>query len=290
MRCWLAIWLICLLPLVAGADSIRVATYNLRNYLIMDRNLDGVYRPEYPKPEAEKKALRACILSARPDVLAVQEIGGAAFLEELRRDLKDEGLEYPHSALFQGADEARMLAVLSRIPFVEAGGQKAMDFTYYGERVYVRRGLQEVRFETDGQAWVLFNLHLTSRWTEREDDPESEHRRTGEARTIRNYIRENYPPQTRYLLVGDFNSPMNSRPLRRFMEVNEKILAEPLPATDTRGEYWTYFWQREYSYQRVDFILASPPMLGHVRSHGIVDIPEALQGSDHRLVYADLAF
>jgi hypothetical protein len=35
----------------AFAESLRVATYNVRNYLEVDRWVDGRYRPQFPKPE-----------------------------------------------------------------------------------------------------------------------------------------------------------------------------------------------------------------------------------------------
>ena len=43
----------------AAAGSLAVATWNVENYLPAARRVDGVFRPGYPKPEAEKAALRA---------------------------------------------------------------------------------------------------------------------------------------------------------------------------------------------------------------------------------------
>ena len=34
--------------------TIRVASYNVHNYLSMDRIVEGRWRPDYPKPEKEK--------------------------------------------------------------------------------------------------------------------------------------------------------------------------------------------------------------------------------------------
>ena len=39
---------------VSGKESIRIASYNLRNYLITDRLVEGQWKVNYPKPEAEK--------------------------------------------------------------------------------------------------------------------------------------------------------------------------------------------------------------------------------------------
>ena len=63
--------------LLFGVDSfleaegeIRVGTFNVRNYLIIYRRIEGRYRPDYPKPEYEKSIIRQTIVEANPDVLA----------------------------------------------------------------------------------------------------------------------------------------------------------------------------------------------------------------------------
>lgn len=63
-----------------AGDWLTVATYNVQNYTLSDRRLpDGGFRPDYPKPEAEKMALRAVIRSLGADIIALQEVGGAPF-------------------------------------------------------------------------------------------------------------------------------------------------------------------------------------------------------------------
>ena len=74
--------------------KLRVATYNVRNYLMTDRLVPGklgdklIWRKNYPKPEIEKTALRRIIAKVDPDILALQEMGGAPYLKELQRDLE----------------------------------------------------------------------------------------------------------------------------------------------------------------------------------------------------------
>jgi len=92
--------------------TIRVASYNIRNYLSMDRIVEGKWRPDYPKPEKEKSVVRETILSVRPDILALQEIGSQMHLEELRRDLSNQGLEYKGSAWLEAHDSERHVAAL----------------------------------------------------------------------------------------------------------------------------------------------------------------------------------
>ena len=272
-----------------------MATYNLYNYLSMDREVDGHWQEDYPKPEAEKTALREAIRAADADVLAVQEIGGPGYLEELQRDLRAEGLDYPHAAILMGPDETRHTAVLSRLPFSRVLTHDRLDFTFNGEREQVRRGLLEVGFETDGVAWTLFVVHLKSRWTIRKSDPLARKQRAGEAQVCRDLIRRSFPDPERdlYLIVGDFNDARDSSPLRRFLEVSGRELSQRVDAVDSRGEAWTFHYRKRDLYERVDFLLASPALAKHIvgGSARIIDILPATDiASDHRPVCVELSF
>jgi len=280
------------LPFLGSAESIRIASYNLYNYLDTQRWVDGQFRPDYPKPEEEKKALRAVIKAVNADVLALQEIGGRLHLEELRRDLALEGIRYEFGDVLLGPDENRRVGVLSKIPF-RSEKHTGLDFHYFGKREVIKRGLFELNFGHDQSSWTLFVVHLKSRWTDRKDDNQSSQRRTREAQAARDFIRKHYPPQTnpRYLVVGDFNDTKRSAPVRRFLTVNETELTRLVPTFDSRGESWTFHYRTEDKYERVDFILASPAIAPWiVGGRGVIydRQPETGIGSDHRLIYLDL--
>lgn len=289
-----------LLALVVGFGSgvsfleggtVRVATYNVENYLVMDRIVDGTWRPDYPKREKEKKAVRAVIAAVNPDVLALQEMGPPPFLLELQRDLKSEGFDYPYGYVLQADDEVRHLAVLSRLPFLEVRAHTDADFPYFGERERIKRGLLEVVFSSEEGEWSLFVVHLKSKWTERPDDPQAELKRAGEATAARDRILELHDPEAGalYLIAGDFNDTRDTPPLRRFFRRGPVTISEPIPAADSRGHKWTQHWERQNLYSRLDYLLASPAMLEKVeggRGH-IHDGPGSELASDHRLVWAD---
>ncbi len=302
-RTWFAAAVACavgLAVLLAGslsaAETIRVATYNVENYLVMDRWVDEQdrWRPAYPKPESEKAALRAVILEVAPDVLALQEMGSPPFLEELRRDLRREGLDFPYAHVLQAEDEVRHVAVLSRLPFQEVVDHVDADFPYFGERERIKRGLLEVRFETAGLPWTLFTLHLKSKWTEREDDPQATAKRTGEATAARNRILERVDPAAEdlFLIAGDFNDTRDTPPLRRFLQRGDLTLSVPVEAADSRGHTWTQHWERQDLYSRIDFILMSPALSKRLvpGAHGVYDGPGYRIASDHRMVWADFRF
>jgi endonuclease/exonuclease/phosphatase family metal-dependent hydrolase len=278
-------------------EKVRVASFNLQNYLIMDRMVEGKWRPEYPKPEKEKRALRSILKEVDADVLALQEIGDRPFLNELWMDLNvTNGPIYPYAAWMPGSDEeeVRHLALLSKIPFSSIRKHHDIEFSYFGDRKTPDRGVLEVTFDSNGTKWKLFNLHLKSKWTERKDDPEANVRREKEARAIRDYLRKSNPPGSnpRYLVVGDFNDHRNSAPLRRFLQVNDTVLTSMVPCEDSRGHRWTHHWGKADSYSRFDYILGTPPMMKNLvlGSAKIVDGVNSVLASDHRMIFADFQF
>jgi endonuclease/exonuclease/phosphatase family metal-dependent hydrolase len=270
------------------AETLTVATYNVENYVMANRVVEGVYRKNYPKPEAAKTALRTVIKALDADVIALQEVGPLPYLEELRRDLASEGVDYPHVAWIEAADTERHVAVLSRRPFTAVTRHTDLMFAYFGKEERVKRGLLEVRFETGGGEVALFVVHLKSRYTDRADDPESARRRAGEAEAVRDRVLRIFPEpersQARFLIAGDFNDGPGSRPLRALSARGKTTIAEVLAAADSRGEMWTHFYRKEDSYSRVDYVLVSPGLkptvVGGVAA--IFDGAGVREASDHR--------
>ena len=259
----------------------------------MDRVVDGRWRPSYPKPESEKRVIRQAIQTVSPDVLVLQEMGSTAFLEELRADLSYGGLHYDHAVHMKGSDPDRHIAVLSRVAPSEVVKHRDLDFKYFDSRNKVKRGMLEMRFELGGgQFFQLFAVHLKSRYAEDKADPESSMRRVREAEACRNRLIERTHELgfLNYLVVGDFNDHPVSAPMRRFYRRGQLELGTRVPAADSRGEVWTYFYEKESRYETVDGFVASPEMLGNIkagRAH-IVDAPDVLNGSDHRMIYLDI--
>ena len=208
-------WILCW-AIVARAAPLTVATYNVENYTLADRLAEGVYRKDYPKPEAEKAALRTVIRRIGADVLALQEIGGEPFLAELQRDLRSEGVDYPYAAVLVAEDKDRMIAVLSKRPFVQVTRHGDLSFKYFDGVQKVRRGLLEVRVAADAGEVALFIAHLKSLYTERPDDPAAALQRAGEAVAIRDRVLKVFPEpaEARFLILGDLNDHRASRPVQ----------------------------------------------------------------------------
>ena len=273
---------------VVRAERLTVATYNVQNYVAADRMTSDGYRQDYPKPEAEKAALRKVIGALAADVLVIQEMGGAPYLEELRRDLRAEGCDYPHAVLANAADADRHVAVLSKRPFVAQKTWSDLTFGYFGGKEVVKRGLLQVSVGTEAGELTFFAVHLKSRFTDRADDPESSVRRAAEATVVRDAVLRAAAPPTggRYLILGDCNDTKASKTLERLQRRGKTAVAFLLPAQDRNGEAWTHHYRKEDTYSRVDHILVSPLLLDSVVGGAakIFSGEGVREASDHRPV------
>ena len=278
---------------VVCGESIRLATYNLQNYLVADRFVDGTWRPSYPKPEAEKTIVRTVVQQVSPDILAVQEMGTLPYLKEFRADLELENIDYPYVIHMEGADSERHTAVLSKLVPLEVVKHKDLHFNYQGRRESVRRGMLELSFEQpSGAVFKLFVVHLKSRRTNVKADPKSLRFRTLEAEACRNRIIERTFDRgiKDFIITGDFNDHPKSAPLRRFYKRGKLEIGALVPASDSRGDRWTHYYRKEVVYSLVDGFIVSNSLFPQIEDKRgyIVDAPDVLEGSDHRMVYFDL--
>jgi endonuclease/exonuclease/phosphatase family metal-dependent hydrolase len=274
------------------AETLTIATYNVENYAAANRVTEAGFRKDYPKPEAEKAALRAVIRGLGADVLVLQEMGAQPYLDELRRDLKSAGLDYPHSVLLDGPDAERHVALLSRRPLKDVRQHTQLEFSYFGAKERVKRGLLEATVATAAGEVTVFGLHLKSRYTDRPDDPQSAIKRAGEASAIRDRILTRFPEpaRARFLVLGDFNDTKSSKAVQRMLQRGKTEVAVLLPAADARGETWTHRYRKDDNYTRVDHVLVSTALQAAVRGGGalIYDGPGGLEASDHRPVVVTL--
>jgi endonuclease/exonuclease/phosphatase family metal-dependent hydrolase len=277
---------------VAVHAAITVAAYNVENYTLADRMVEGVYRPAYPKPEAEKVALRQVITGINPDILAVEEMGGPPYLADFQRELKQGGQDFPHTVVLEAADADRHVALLSKLPFKEVKKHTQVGFTYFGQPDVVKRGVLEVIFATTEGDFSVFVVHLKSKRTERKDDPEGGIQRAQEAEAVRDLVLTRYPDPAKgkFIICGDWNDTRSTRPVRAMQKRGGTVIGELVQATDSRGELWTHFFRREDTYTRIDYLLVSPAMKPFVvgSKATIWDGPGTRGGSDHRALYLQL--
>lgn len=284
-----------LLVFQSGAETFRIATYNVENYL--DQPTET--RRQIKSPAARAK-VRESIRAMKPDVLALQEMGRESALLELRDALKAEGLEFPHWEHVKGFDTNIHVAVLSRFPIVARRSHTNANFLLAGRRFFVSRGFAELDIRVnDHYTFTLLAAHLKSRRPVPEADQAE--LRLAEARLLRARIEEilTANPKANLVVLGDFNDTYNSPstklivgprgPMRlvdtRPAERNGDTLPNPTnPNFFPRNVAWTHFYGVEDSYSRIDYILLSPGMAREwvTNESYVVTVPNWGQGSDHR--------
>ena len=256
-----------LLARLAAADTFRVATYNLENYL----DQPTATRP-HPKSAEAKAKIREGIRALNPDVLAVQEMGSVSALLELRASLKADGLDYPYWEHVSGFDTNIHVAVLSKFPIVARRPHTNDNFLLGGRRFGVSRGFAEVDIRPGPACtFTLITTHLKSRRPVPEAD-EAE-LRLEEAKILREIIdaRLAANPYAKLVVLGDFNDTKDSPSMKavigrgkfklvdsRPAERNGDTAPNPNPAFEPRRVTWTYYYGKDDTYSRIDYILLSP--------------------------------
>jgi endonuclease/exonuclease/phosphatase family metal-dependent hydrolase len=281
---------------VSSAATFSVATYNLENYL------DQSAGHRRPKPESARARIRESIRALKPDIIALQEIGGTNALLELRATLNSEGLAYTHWEMVSGFDTNLHVAVLSRFAFVSRHPHTDEAFLLNGRQFHVSRGFAEVNVQVNaGYEFTLIATHLKSRREVPEAD-EAELREQ-EATLLRGIIdaRLTANPNVNLVVLGDFNDLKNSRPVRTILGRGKTALIDIRPierngddptmsGTDEppRNVAWTYYFAKDDTYSRIDYILVSRGMAREWERDGTYVLALSRWGvaSDHRPLVA----
>jgi endonuclease/exonuclease/phosphatase family metal-dependent hydrolase len=282
---------------VDGADVLRVATYNVENYLEAPTET----RPE-PKSDAARAKVREGIRAMQPDIIALEEIGSSNALLELQTSLKHDGLDLPNWEMITGADTNIHVAFLSRLPIVARHPHTADEFLLDGRRRQVCRGFAEIEVQVKpGLNYTLIATHLKSRRTGVDVDQAEE--RQAEAKILRQIIDErlNEDPRARLIVLGDLNDTKDAVSTKTIIGRGKFHLIDTRPAErngdnppdatthyQPRNVTWTHYYGYEDSYSRIDYILISPALLHRwlPAETYIPTIPNWGIGSDHRPIVA----
>ncbi|MFA6544043.1 MAG: endonuclease/exonuclease/phosphatase family protein [Limisphaerales bacterium] len=276
-----------------AADRLSVATYNVENYL------DAPVPGRTAKPAAAKARVRDTLLALRADVVAFQEMGGTNALIELRDSLKTAGLDYPHWEHVSGRDTNIHVAVLSRFPIVARRPHTNDSFLLNDRRFRVSRGFAELDIQvTPKFQFTLLAAHLKSKRPVPEADQAE--LREQEARLLREKVeaRLRADPSAPLLVLGDFNDTREARPVRVVIGRGRNALVDLRPEEASRSApgtpllriganiTWTYFYQREDTYSRFDYVLANRALASQLvpEQTCVFALPWWREASDHRPV------
>lgn len=279
------------------AATFTIATYNVENYLDAPAGTRAV------KPPESRAKVRQVIRALGADVLALEEMGAASALQELRAALKADGLDYPHWEHVRGPDPDIHLALLSRFPIIARRAHTNEAYLLAGRRFLVKRGFLEVDIQVTPQyQFTLLAAHLKSKRPVPEADEAD--LREEEAKRLREIIDEKLraKPNLNLAVVGDFNDSRDSRALKAIIGGRGKLsLFDTRPAERNgdsafrpkvyyapRNITWTYFYGKEDTYSRIDFILLSQGMVREWQADltSILTLPDWGIASDHRPIIA----
>ena len=280
-----------------AVETFRVATYNVENYL--DQPTES-----RPHPKSARARAKVCesICALNPDVIALEEMGSTNALLELRRSLKDKGLDFPYWEHVRGWDTNIHVAILSRLPIVACHPHTNDSFLLDGRRFSVSRGFAEVDIPVATNFTVtLIAAHLKSR----RPGPEADEAqlRLQEAKVLRGIVDEHFKADAnaKLIVLGDFNDVKSSDSIKEIIghgkfkltdtrpaERNGDNTPNEVPRFEPRNVTWTHYYGVEDTYSRIDFILLSPAMARDwvTNETFALTIPNWGVGSDHRPIVA----
>ena len=245
----------------AGPGEIVVASYNLENYLHMERRVGGK-SVLAPKPEKEIQALIQIIKEINPDILGVCEMGSPDDFEDFKQRLSQAGLGYTHFEYVAGPDQERHLALASRLPITARQSKPDVPFTANGIREKVRRGFLDVTVKISPTEQLrLVGVHFKSKLQGPVDEALL---RRNEAHLLRQHTERilALAPDTELLVYGDFNDTKNEPSLQEIMgprSAPDHLV--DLWLADREGDHWTHYWKFADAYERIDFIFVTGNLL-----------------------------
>jgi len=264
------------------------------------------------------KAIAEVVKRMNADILGLVEVGSQADVDELRREVRDLGLDYAHMAVGDSTDTMthQHVALFSKLPFRDVLPQipgrafydRELDEPESEAETGLSKGMRVV-LDANGKALNLYLVHLSSERGGHEKDAQ----RVAQA-TI---VRRHYLPVLRHgqhvVVLGDLNDHRGQPAMRRIRgrdDIWDDLVQTAGPAfhrfrrdetveqyNRRVGDHWSY----EYSGRRLqlDHILISRSVLESCGHSGIdtqfvmVDekVPSTgLPATDHRGLIVTLDF
>ncbi|MDZ4401034.1 endonuclease/exonuclease/phosphatase family protein [Prosthecobacter sp.] len=252
-----------------GPERLTFCSYNLKNWLTMDRFDMQTYKtlPSAPKPEDERIRVVKILAAIKPDILGVCEIGTADDLADLQKRLKAAGIDLPHTELAHGGDVTRRLALLSRLPIKARNSQTDLKYQIGTLELPFQRGILDVTIAITPTFDLHFvGVHLKSMREITEADQAQ--MRRNEARLLRKHLDSIFTkePGARILAYGDINEHRNEPAIGEIMGSprTSDTAMQDVWLKDKDGEVWTHFWDAADTYSRLDYCFTSRLLRPHI--------------------------
>lgn len=260
----------------SATSAFRFVSYNLKNWLSSSQN------PE--KSKDSKKAIVNVLTSSNADIIGLSEIGSETDVREIQKLLKIAGKDLPFFHHTGGTDPIRHLAIISRFPIIST---KQPEITIAGTDHSMQRGILDTTIQVKGQTVRFIGIHLKSKRIVPNYDQAQ--LRVLEAEHVRKHIDSIFSTHADSSLIvyGDFNDHIQSLSTKTILgNYRSPFYLTPVHIADQRGEKWTYYFQSQDSYSRIDFITVSKNLKPHIDKSvtGIIDISGWDKASDHRAI------
>jgi endonuclease/exonuclease/phosphatase family metal-dependent hydrolase len=276
-------------PAANASGELRLIAYNVENWLVTDRYVNHKTLKDSPKPESEKQAVIRILTRHQPDVVGLCEVGKTTDLAEIQQKLKEAGLDLPHRYHTGGIDPHRHLGLLSRFPITSTAKPAKSEYQLAGKSFAMNRGILDATIDANGKSYRLIGAHLKSKRESLQGDQETI--RLNEARLLRRHIDSIFTTDasSRLIVYGDLNDTRATPSIQVITgNYNDPDYLSAIPAKDSHGETWTYHWESNDIYSRIDFIMFSRALRKEVdfKASKILDDPDWTDASDHRPVLA----
>ena len=102
--------------------------------------------------------------------------------------------------------------------------QTDLTFEYFWEVIAVKRRLMEVEFKFNNLHWKVYGLHLKSKWSDFEEDPQSDDQRRSEVLATRKRILEKQKDDALpFLIMSDLNETKGTSTIRLLQKRGEPV-------------------------------------------------------------------
>jgi endonuclease/exonuclease/phosphatase family metal-dependent hydrolase len=189
--------------MIAFSNEFKIASYNVENLFDLQKN-GSEYREYLPHRNGwdsaalDKKLnnIAQVICEVNADVIALQEIENINALNLLKRRLKRVGCEYRYHAIASKQRSVVKVALLSKFKITKTHEIQV-------DHSHTSRSILEARVDLEGKELIVFANHWKSKHSYG-----TESKRVRYAKALMRAI-EKLPPQSEYIILGDFNSNYN---------------------------------------------------------------------------------